>query len=209
MTETAVVSATTPASPRWALGGSHGQAQQGHRVYHDVDAYRGEHPGRQKVCLAELRHVGNDGRSYGSLELFQFAGPCERFRENKVGAGVEVGLCAGYGPAHALGRSGVGACTYHKAGVPPGSRCGCDPPAHLVNGDNLFAVEVAAAFGVHLVLHLHTRRPELLEHVDGAGDVERLAEARVGVHQAWQGGDSSYLVSAAGNLALGHEPDVR
>ena len=57
----------------------------------------------------------------------------------------------------------------------------CD---HLGGGNDLLALEMAAALGEHLVLDLDRVGAGALQHLDGAPHVERIAEAGVGIdHQ--------------------------
>ena len=51
-------------------------------------------------------------------------------------------------------------------------------------------------------------RPGVLEHLHGAGDVHRLAEAGVGVDERGQVGHPRDLLAAAGDLGEGREADV-
>src|SRR5690606_14181466 len=74
--------------------------------------------------------------------------------------------------------------------------------------DHLLAVEVTAAFRVHLVLDVQPGHPGVFQHLDGTGDVHRLPETGVGVHQGGQFGDTGYLRTAGGDLTQGGEPDV-
>ena len=74
--------------------------------------------------------------------------------------------------------------------------------------DDLFAVEVAAPLRVDLVLDVRPATPGVLEGLDGAGDVHRLAEPGVGVDERGQIGHPGDLLRARGDLGERGEADV-
>ncbi len=74
-----------------------------------------------------------------------------------------------------------------KFGVPPGSDGGPQPFDHLPRRHHGLAVQVTAALRVYLVLEVAAGQAGVLEHGHGARGVHRLAEAGVGVDQAWAG----------------------
>ena len=74
--------------------------------------------------------------------------------------------------------------------------------------DDRLAVEVAAALRVDLVLDVRAGEAGVLERLDRAGDVHRLAEAGVGVDDRRQLGHAGDLLAAAGDLGEGREADV-
>src|SRR5699024_3235362 len=85
---------------------------------------------------------------------------------------------------------------------------GPDPPGGGVQVDHRLAVQVAAAFGVDLVLDVAAGQPRLLELLDRAGHVHRLAETGVGVDQTGQIGGTGDLTAAGGDLGQGGQADV-
>ena len=77
-----------------------------------------------------------------------------------------------------------------------------------VEVDDLLAVEVAAALGVDLVLDVEAGEPRVLHRLHGAGDVHRLAEARVGVDERRQVGHPRDLPGPGRDLGQRREADV-
>ena len=102
----------------------------------------------------------------------------------------------------------VGARHDQQVGV--ASRVGGGPDA-LESGvliHHLLAVEVTAPLGVDLVFDVQAGDPRILEGLHGAGDVHRLAEPGVRVHQGRQVGHARDLGGTPGDLGQGGEPDV-
>jgi hypothetical protein len=74
--------------------------------------------------------------------------------------------------------------------------------------DDLLAVEVPAALGVDLVLDVGAGEARVLERLDRARHVHRLAEAGVGVDDRGQLGHAGDLLPAPGDLGEGRQADV-
>ncbi|MDQ0691345.1 hypothetical protein QF047_002305 [Arthrobacter sp. W4I7] len=71
-----------------------------------------------------------------------------------------------------------------------------------------FAVEVAAAFGVELVLDVQPGQAGVFDFLDGAGHVHRFAEAGVGVHDGREVRHAGDLPGTGGNFGEGGQADV-
>jgi hypothetical protein len=68
-----------------------------------------------------------------------------------------------------------------KAGSRRAAAAAFDPlDSHAA--DDVLAVQVAAAFGVDLVLDVHPAHPGILEQLHGSRRVHRLAESGIRVH---------------------------
>src|SRR5690606_36631079 len=132
-----------------------------------------------------------------------------RLGEDRVGAGVDERLGAVDGGTEPLDGADVGPGHDEEVRVPAGVDGGPDTAQRRRLVDQLLAVEVAAALGVDLVLDVEAGHPGVLEHLDGAGDVHRLAEAGVGIDDGGQLGHAGDLSAAGGDLAQRGEPDVR
>jgi hypothetical protein len=73
-----------------------------------------------------------------------------------------------------------------RLGFPPGVRRGPDSLDRGVRVDDLLAVEVSAALRVHLVFDVQCGDAGVLEGLHRAGDVHRLTEPGVDVHERRQ-----------------------
>ena len=80
----------------------------------------------------------------------------------------------------------------------------------VLRGYDLLAGHVAAALRPHLVLEEEARRAGLLPELDGAGDVERVAVAGVGIDDHRRlGAGGAHPRRGRGHLGLREVPDVR
>ncbi len=84
--------------------------------------------------------------------------------------------------------AGIGAGDDDEIAVGAGGAGGADFRGHRLGLDQPLAREVPAALGQHLVLQVNARNAGALEEAHAALDVERLAEAGVGVAQERQRG---------------------
>src|SRR5699024_7114056 len=132
----------------------------------------------------------------------------QRLGEDRLGAGIDQGLHPVDGGRQAGGGAQVGAGHHQEVLVATGISGGPDPPGGGVQVDYRLAVQVAAAFGVDLVLDVAAGQPRLLELLDRAGHVHRLAETGVGVDQTGQIGGTGDLTAAGGDLGQGGQADV-
>ena len=129
--------------------------------------------------------------------------------EEHVGARVLVATRA---RSIAAGRPstarGVGPGDDHEVGRLPGRDRGADLREHLVGRDDLLALHVPAPLGRHLVLDVQRRHAGLLVLLHGPHDVDRVAEAGVGVGDDGQRAGPCDAAGVVDHLRHRHEPDV-
>ena len=158
--------------------------------------------------LAELGHID---QQRGVDELAEASDLCrvgQGLGEYHVRPGVQVGLRPLHGRVAALDGSGVGAGTYDKGRVASRLRRRLDAPAHVRDGHDLFAVQMAAALRVDLVLDVAAGNAQVLQDVHGAGGAQRLAETCVRVDERGQPRGAGDLVTARRHFAQGRQADV-
>jgi hypothetical protein len=132
--------------------------------------------------------------------------------EGDVGAGVARGAQAGERVVEAVALQRVGAGDQDEVAAGGGARHdgGADARHERLDGDELLALEVAAALGDGLILQVERRHVGVDVCMNGARDAERTAEASVGVGDdgdpVVQRGDHARLV---GHLGQGDESQIR
>nr|WP_233500091.1 hypothetical protein [Gordonia sp. YC-JH1] len=190
------------------LDGTHRDPESGDRIDHRVVAEIPELLCGEQFRLAELGHVRQQRRVDRRAETLELGGGGQGLGEDEVGSGVDVRLRSVDRRIEALDAAGVGAGAHDEVLVAAGSDRGSQPAQHVVDRDHLLAVEVSAAFGVHLVLEVAAGQPGVLERRDGPGRTHRLAEPGVGVDERRQVGGSRGRSAARGDLGEGGEADV-
>ncbi len=103
-----------------------------------------------------------------------------RFDEDRVDTEVARGL----GSADRLVEADRGTCVGASGDVQVRAVIECGPQLRqpLLTRHDLLAGHVPAPLGPHLVFEEDAGRPRGLPHLDGADDVERVAVARVAIH---------------------------
>jgi hypothetical protein len=130
-----------------------------------------------------------------------------RLDEDHVRAGIGVGPTALQRAGEPLHRQRVGAGDDDRP-VLAGLQRRRQLRAHLVDGDQPLAVEVAAAFGHLLVLELHGRRAGVLVDLDRAPHRQRAAVAGVGVDHDRQGGGHRHPADRFSHVGQPDQADV-
>ena len=130
-----------------------------------------------------------------------------RFDEGHIGAGFDIALSALDRRLETLNRAGV------RSGDddhPFAARVNRGPHLsdHLIGRNQLLAGEVAAAFRRVLVLDLNRAGANLLEDPDRVSDIDRVAEAGVGIDDQRQIDNAANSQNVIGDLAQIHESEV-
>jgi hypothetical protein len=133
---------------------------------------------RQLRRLATDHNVGKlrPGQLPDCGDLFRLG---RRFDKADVGAGFAEGMGAIHRGGKALDRNGVGACDDYQVGIGAGIDSGLDLSNHFQGRYHLFAFEMSATFGKHLILNLDGVGAGAFEQLDGAPHVECVAKAGV------------------------------
>ena len=131
--------------------------------------------------FAALHHIQQAWPVHALRHRCQFFQVGDGFDERQVRAGGEGGIDPGDGFLQAQHGSAVSAGDDHDIRVAPGSHGSTDFGDELVLPDHLFARQVAAALGRDLVLQMQPRHSGALVFADGAGDVQFVAIAGVGI----------------------------
>jgi hypothetical protein len=191
-----------------ALGRAHRDAQHRHGPDHEVHADVAQLVDREQLALAELRHVREQGHVDGGAHRRELVEGAHRLGEDRVGTGIDERLRAVGRGVEPLGGADVGARHDEEVRVAARVDRGADALDRGVLVDDLLAVEVPAALRVDLVLDVGAGEPGVLELLDAAGHVHRLAEAGVGVDDRRQLGHAGDLLAPARDLAQGREADI-
>src|SRR5699024_3323559 len=128
--------------------------------------------------------------------------------EDQVRSGVGIGLRPVDRRVEALAGTGIGAGADDEVLVAAALDGGLDALGHLGGGDDLFAVEVTAALRVDLVLEVESRDAGVLELLDRAGHIHRLAPAGVGIDEGRQVRHPGDIASVVGHLGHRGQSDV-
>ena len=138
-----------------------------------------------------LARIGTSSAARHRLELLERA---HRLGEDRVGTRIHERLGAVDRGVQPLDGPDVGARHDEEVRVAPRIGGGTDALDRGVLVDDGLAVEVAAALRVDLVLDVRAGEPGILERLDRAGDVHRLAEAGVGVDDRGEVGHARDLL---------------
>ncbi len=170
---------------------AHRDAQQRHRPDDDVDADVAQLVDREQLALAELRHVGEDRHVDRGAHRGELLERAHRLGEDRVGPGIHQRLGPVDRGIEPVDGRDVGARHDEEVRVATRVDGGADALERGVLVDHGLAVEVAAALRVDLVLDVRAGEARVLERLDRAGDVHRLAEAGVGVDDRRAGRSSA------------------
>ena len=110
----------------------------------------------------------------------------QRLGEDRVGPGVEVQLRPAHGVVEAVHAAGVGAGDDDEVRVAPGGDGGADLRRHLLRLDQRLAGQMPAPLRHLLVFEVNPGDAGRLEQPHRALDVQRFAEAGVGVAEQRQ-----------------------
>ena len=131
-----------------------------------------------------------------------------RLDEQHVRSGLVIGLGTFERGVQPFDSAGIGACDYQGRVILPRIKGGLHLSDHLAAGDQLFAVKMTAAFWERLVLELDGGSPGTLEIPDRALDIERVAEAVVGIHDDRCLDPVRYGRQRIVNLGHADKPDI-
>ena len=161
--------------------------------------------GAPRRVAAHVHHLRPRHRPGEGLELLLGE---ERVRERHVRSRLPVAV----GPLDRRiepGRAaGVGARDDDEPVVPPRVRGGPELPFHLLAGDELLALDVAAPLGVHLVLEVDGRDPRRLELPHGAHDVDGVPVPRIRIGNDGNRHRLGEVVGHHRHLPHGEEADI-
>ena len=106
-------------------------------------------------------------------------------------------------------RIGIGPCNNHEVGVLPGINGGAYFLDHLVKGNNLLALHMAAFLGPELVLDVNGGHSCSLILADRATHIDRVAIACIGISDERSiANNGSEGCGPAHHLAHGQEADI-
>ncbi|MNS99289.1 hypothetical protein D3C72_1336880 [compost metagenome] len=194
-----------------ALQGVRHGARGAARKDDDAKAQRGQGVGALHGGLAAFHHIGQQrhpgGKARaGRLHLF---GRAQRFDEERVGARFQIGFGAVQRGFQAVDGHRVGTRQDQRGRIHPRIHRRAQLAAHFGGGDHRLAVEMAAALGKGLVFQLDHRGARAFKAAHRALRVQRIAKARVGIHDDRRGhalGDPRQRVL---HFRIGGQADVR
>jgi len=129
------------------------------------------------------RVVGEQRRGHSLGEAAEFVGAFESFREDRVGAGGQVQLGPANGVVEPCDAAGIGAGDDDETWILPRRHGRAKPGDHSLRVNQALAGEMAATLGELLIFEVQPRGAGVFKESHGAFDVERLAEASVGIAQ--------------------------